>query len=83
MVEIEIKGSQVENSDILEIQLEEEFNESEEVINEEEIMEGSIETDKPPLEMKIIFRVGRSDEEHESYEGNDEDESYEEDDQSY
>ena len=28
VVEIEIKGAQVENSDIIEIQLEEEFNES-------------------------------------------------------
>jgi hypothetical protein len=35
VVEIEIKGSQVENSDILEMQLEDEFNESEEVISEE------------------------------------------------
>jgi hypothetical protein len=39
-VEIEIKGAHVENSDIIEMQLEEEFNESEEVINEEEIIEG-------------------------------------------
>lgn len=37
-MEIEIKGAQVENSDIIEIQLEEEFNESEMILNEEEIM---------------------------------------------
>ncbi len=65
MVEIEIKGAQVENSDILEMQLEDEFNESEEVISEEEIVTGGIETDKP-LGMKILFRVGRIEEEAES-----------------
>ena len=50
------------------MQLEEEFNEYEEVINEDEMIQGGIETDKPPLEMKIIFRVGKSNEEYETVE---------------
>ena len=41
------------------MQLEDEFNESEEVISEEEIVTGGVETEKNPLGMKILFRVGR------------------------
>lgn len=66
-MEIEIKGAQVENSDILEMQLEDEFNESEEVISEEEIVTGGVEIEKSPLGMKILFRVGKVEEEEESY----------------
>lgn len=71
-MEIEIKGAQVENSDIIEIQLEEEFNESEMILNEEEIMEGATETERSSLEMKIVFRVGR----HSEADSDDEDQDY-------
>jgi hypothetical protein len=66
-VEIEIKGAQVENSDILEMQLEDQFNESEEVISEQQIITAGLELEKTPLSMKILFRVGRVEEEDESY----------------
>lgn len=63
----------MENSDIIEIQLEEEFNESEMILNEEEILEeAATEVDRSNLEMKIVFRVGRYTEE----DSDDEDQDY-------
>lgn len=44
------------------------------------MLQGTIETDKPPLEMKIIFRVGKSNEEYETYDDNNEEDTYEEED---
>lgn len=59
VAEIEIKGVEVRNSDLLEEQLEEEFNNSEEVIEEAEIIATENENVGGPIEMKVVFRVGR------------------------
>jgi hypothetical protein len=59
VAEIEIKGVEVKNSDLLEEQLEEEFNNSEEIIEEAEIMATENENVGGPIEMKVVFRVGR------------------------
>lgn len=63
MEEIEIYGKQVENTDLIEEQLEEEFNESEDNLEEKDLVESTSLATEGKLDMKILFKVGPKGEE--------------------
>lgn len=64
---IEITGIKIENSDIIEEQIEQEFSNSEEMIDEDEFAEIKSVTESTAnqglVEMRIIFKIGEVDEE--------------------
>lgn len=61
--QIDIFGKQVQNSDLIEEQLEEDFNESEDNLEENDLVESTSLAPEGKLDMKILFKVGPKGEE--------------------